>query len=192
LLLKSHYSRGRERVNASPRHFGAGRTSNGYTLYSGLYLGEVAIAPPGTTVFLPLIEKDFCGGFTGPEQEDNDAPAQANGPLCSGQVVTGSIYDSNESAANENSEDWFYFLWSGDGQVTIEVTSFPAMAGVFLYRDPPASPLDWVANQPGGKYTIVYDGTSITGKYYVRLFVDGTLRPGIAPDYALKVTLSSP
>lgn len=139
--------------------------------------------------FIPLIMIDSCGEFLGTREcEDNDTPGQANGPLRLGQPLQGSLTDANESASDQHTEDWFYFDWSGEGSLTIDVTDFSPIGQVILYYESVDQGIvAQVADQPDGAYHITYDGSAGPGLYLVRLFVPGAARPPGAPDYTLVV-----
>ncbi|MGD8585741.1 MAG: hypothetical protein PVH65_12130 [Chloroflexota bacterium] len=144
----------------------------------------------GQAGFIPLITLDSCGAFVGAQEcEDNDRPAQANGPLRFGTSLHGNVRDGNESKSDQNTEDWFYFDWPGDGGLTIDVTGFAPIGQLILYyQSVDQGALALVADEPSGVYHLTYDGSAGAGKYLVRLFVPGNQRPANSPDYTLVVT----
>jgi hypothetical protein len=138
--------------------------------------------------FMPLLLHNACV-FTGAwECEDNDLPDQANGPLRFGQPLKGSLADANESASDQNTEDWFYFDWAAGGVLSVDVTSFSPVGQVALYHESVGSgDVALAADEPSGDYHLTYDGSAGAGKYLLRLYVPGDKRPAGAPNYTLVV-----
>lgn len=139
--------------------------------------------------FIPLIMVNSCGQFLGAwECEDNDTPGQANGPLRLGRPLQGRLTDANESASDQHTEDWFYFDWSGEGSLTVDVTDFSPIGQVILYYESVGQGIvAQEADQPDGAYHLAYNGSAGPGRYLVRLFVPGAARSPGAPDYTLVV-----
>lgn len=144
-----------------------GRVSNGYTIYSGLYLETNG---PGTVkhyVLLPAIMDRPCVGMPSTvEIESNDSPAKANGLLCPNVIYSGSP-DSNKGARDD---DWFTFYWSGTGTITIDLDNFLTAGQLLLYRDPAGPYLTREYDQPDRHYTVTYTGTGQAGVYYIQVF----------------------
>ncbi len=166
-------------------------TTNTTKMTSGFWWTQFSGSPGGKLVFLPAIARNYCDGFRGPpEIEDNDYLDQANGPLCFGHTYTGSIYDANENESNQNTEDWFYVVWNAAGTLHLQVEGFPEVAQVRLYHESnPGSTVAGLANQPGGSYSFDYNGAAGSGRYAIRLFVPGDERLPGAADYNLTVSV---
>jgi hypothetical protein len=133
-----------------------------------------------TDIFLPLITHNYAACFPGAsEQEPNNSPAQANGPLCLGQNYAGKPDFDKQS-------DWFYFEVGSSGTVTVRITNFDPVAQVQLYATPvgEGSLLASHNNQQSGIYQIVRNLTP--GRYYVRLVSVTT--PVGTQNYTIRVT----
>jgi len=166
-------------------------TMNTTKMTSGFWWTQFSGAPGGKLLFLPTIARNFCDGFPGlVEIEDNDYLDQANGPLCFGHTYKGSIYDANENETNQNTEDWFYVVWNASGTLHVQVEEFPEVAQVRLYHESSSgSSVAGLANQPGGNYSLDYDGAAGSGRYAIRLFVPGDERLPGATDYSLTTSV---
>jgi hypothetical protein len=136
-------------------------------------------------IHLPLILETRC--FPGPdEREDNDGTGQAFGALCDGAVIVGS---PKNDAGNE--EDWFYVDWGGSGTLTVDVTSFGTQAGVFVYRNSTANLVGFEQDQGDGSYHVECTSASCggAGRYYIRLFVDASVKASAPDNYQLTVAV---
>jgi hypothetical protein len=166
-----------------------GRSSGASTELLGGWWSTTSGPRIGRAGFIPLIMLNSCGEFVGTwECEDNDIPGQANGPLRFGQTLHGRLSDANESRSDQNTEDWFYLDWPGDGALTIEVSGFSPVGQLILYyQSVGQGAVALVADEPSGVYHIDYDGSAGPGRYLVRLFVPGDRRPASWPEYSLVV-----
>lgn len=148
----------------------SGKVSNGYTIYSGLYLEAMAPGPAKYYALVPAIMKRPCVSMPSTvEIESNDTPALANGLLCPGIVYSGSPDSHNGS----RDDDWFTFYWSGNGTVTIDLANFLTAGQLLLYADPFGPFLVREFDQADGDYTISYTGTGQAGVYYILVFAPG-------------------
>jgi 6-phosphogluconolactonase (cycloisomerase 2 family) len=138
-----------------------------------------------TQTYLPGVLKPCFGGPG--ENEPNNGPGTAVGSLCSGAVITGS---PKNDAGNE--EDWFFIDWGGAGTLTVNVTSFPTQAGLFLYRDSTGNLVGSEQNEGDGTYQVQCVGGACGGggKYLIRLFVPEAAKAGAPNDYQLTATIS--
>jgi 6-phosphogluconolactonase (cycloisomerase 2 family) len=138
-----------------------------------------------TETYLPGVLKPCFGGPG--ENEPNNGPGTAVGSLCSGAVITGS---PKNDAGNE--EDWFFIDWGGAGTLTVNVTSFPTQAGLFLYRDSTGNLVGSQQNEGDGTYQVQCVGGACGGggKYLIRLFVPEAAKAGAPDNYQLTATIS--
>lgn len=167
-----------------------GRASGPSTELFGGWWSAVGSAGSNSDSYIPLLFVSPCADFDGTQEcEDNDRPSQANGPLQFGLALTGELSDANENDIDENTEDWFFFQWSGEGFVSIGVTGFAPVGQVILYYESiDQGAVISLDNQSNGVYQITYDGQAGAGLYLIRLFVPGADRLAGAPDYSLLVT----
>lgn len=127
----------------------------------------------GCRLYLPLVLKDYKPFFEGPfEMEDNDSPAQANGPLRSGQDYQGYPDDDN---------DYFHFTSTASGTITVNMTGHTGTGVQVLLYDQDFSMVQ-VDNTP--PYAINY--SAAPGKYSVRIYSAGGFNN--TTPYTLKVT----
>jgi hypothetical protein len=139
-------------------------------------------------VYLPGVLNNFVYCYGGPgESEPNNTAGAAVGSLCSGAVITGS---PKNDAGNE--EDWFYIDWGGVGTLTVNVTSFPTQAGLFLYRDSTANLVRSQQNEADGTYQVQCVGGACGGggMYLIRLFVPEAAKASAPNNYQLTATIS--
>ncbi len=135
-------------------------------------------------IFMPMAFNNYWGGPR--ENEPNDLPTTANGPLQVGKVYIGSPDDKWPG----EERDWFYFDYKGTGNITVDVTNFIPDAQVLMFKDPDyGTILDSQANQPGGNYQLFYNGSAGAGKYMIWLFAPAN-HPKNHGDYTLKVTVN--
>jgi hypothetical protein len=143
------------------------------------------IAPTLKLVYLPTILHNYCDGFPGPtEQENNDKASQANGPLCFNRTYTG----QPNSDLPGNEEDWFYVDWSGAGQIVVDVTNFPPGEFVVLYFNGSGGREELTFDDDpdsNGKYHVEHSGKG-SGRYFIRLVAEEESRP--STNYSLLVT----
>jgi hypothetical protein len=127
-------------------------------------------------VFLPVVMKQFCGGFAGPsELEDNDHWSRANGPICSGRIYSGTLTPGDY--------DWFSLEKPAGGRISIAETGQLEGSGLTLFYE--GTPLQQVHHVGEAPYS--YECTekcSAGGRYYIRL-VSGS---AVAVPYTLQVT----
>jgi hypothetical protein len=133
-------------------------------------------------VYLPLVTTWWNRCFLGPagmwEVEDNDAFAQANGPLCSGEPYNGYPDDP---------DDYFHFD-AGAGTVTVEMWDYePGTLGQLVLYDNDSSTVGWDPD-PSDGWLIQTDVDA--GTYYARIYT----ADGYTPDdaYTLRVTFPRP
>jgi hypothetical protein len=135
-------------------------------------------------MFIPVILKNYCGGFLGPhEVELNDTAGQANGPLCFGQAYTG---DPDEHGSAQDS-DYFYVEVGTNGTLSAQVTGFLPDHAQLQLRDAGLNLLDIDVSTGDDNYSV---SDSVTpGRYYIRaVSTDGhTTGNG---DYTLTVNFS--
>jgi hypothetical protein len=126
--------------------------------------------PVKYALYLPTLFQDFANCHSGPgEGEDNDAPGDATGPLCHGQVYSGE--PDNDSGANE---DLFFVDWNGAGTLTVDVTNFAAEGQVQLWTAGFGRLITFQASQGSGTYHLECVGGSgdcVAGRFNVRLFI---------------------
>jgi len=145
-------------------------TSASFDLRSGFWLGGEPTPGP---VYLPLITS--C--FSGPEQEDNDSAATANGPLCGPGSYTGTPDDAN---------DYFWFNTRATGLIIIDLTNHTG-ADVQLqvyYQVVQGTP---VCSDVVPPYQIECPD-SPAGKYFVRVYTP----PGSNSTTPYQLTVSYP
>jgi hypothetical protein len=146
--------------------------SGGLEVCAGFWCG----AAGEYEVFLPVVMKQFCGGFAGPsELEDNDHWSRANGPLCSGRIYSGTLTPGDY--------DWFSLEKPAGGRISIAETGQLEGSGLTLFYE--GTPLQQVHHVGEAPYS--YECTekcSAGGRYYIRL-VSGS---AVAVPYTLQVT----
>lgn len=123
--------------------------------------------------YIPLVSvPPDC--FAGPsEQENNDSFAQANGPLCSGQIYSG--YPDDQ-------DDYFFFDMTNAGELTAELSNHSGEGVQFLlYYESSANLKVQVTELP---YVIQYSGPP--GRYFIRIFIVES--SGTNEAYALQVS----
>jgi hypothetical protein len=112
----------------------------------------------GMKTHLPLILKDYHTYFEGPwEQEENNSPAQANGPIRSGVQYSGYPNDDN---------DYFYFTTGANGTITVNLTGHTGAGVQLLLYYQLTNDLKVIDNS--APYEITYNGAP--GNYYVRIY----------------------
>jgi hypothetical protein len=145
----------------------SGKVSNGYTIYSGLYLEAFAPGPVKHYALVPTVMNRLCMGMpSSVEIEPNDRSDQANGILCPNVVYSG---NPNYRGAGRD-DDWFKFYWSGQGTITIELDNFLTAGQLLLYYNPDGPYLTREYDQPDRHYTVTYTGKGQAGTYYILVF----------------------
>jgi hypothetical protein len=126
-----------------------------------IYAAEIHYLLPD--LFIPLVMRNYCGGFPGPhEVEPNDDAGQANGPLCFGRAYTG---DPDEHGAAQDS-DYFYVEVGSNGTLSAQVTNFLPDHAQLQLRDSALNLLDIDIDNGDGNYSV---SDSVTpGRYYIR------------------------
>ena len=180
-----------------------------YVLYAGVwdrnvwrYGDEITAIWKG---YLPIIEKapttstpsptytptpDVTPTFTPTptatyEQEPNDTPAQANGPLRPNHNYLGLASFASYSVDEIRRNDYFYFDAPGAGTITVHLTDYAASLGQLQlhFQAVPNLITDPLTLVPGVSATIKHAGQA--GRYYVRIVtLEG---PNATDPYTLQV-----
>jgi hypothetical protein len=123
-----------------------------------IYAVEIDSAEEGA-VFLPAVLNNVVTCFAGPEQEPNNNPDQANGPLCFNANITGK--------PDGLPGDYFYFDWPASGSFTVRATNFDPLGQMQLYYQSTANLVAFDGDQASGIYQINHNGAA--GRYFIRL-----------------------
>jgi hypothetical protein len=150
-------------------------------------LTNVTLGAPGTavltivdndlpTIYFPLVLRDFISFFTGSEREPNNTASQANGPLASGQPVTGLPNDS---------WDVFFFTSKLHGMISVTLNNFNQVGQLQLYYQSTARE-NLVKHDPDSPFQITVTDRP-PGLYYVLIFT-ASPNPNSTTPYSLGVT----
>jgi hypothetical protein len=135
--------------------------------------GQLASGFTARTV-LPLVQREFAPPFDGrAEREPNNSASAANGPLVSGQSVTGLPNDSR---------DFYRFGVSRTGAVSVELNGMTATGAQLQVLDQALNRVGYDGDAP---YRIDL-ATVAPGTYYVYIFTTGNFNT-VSP-YSLRVT----
>lgn len=117
-------------------------------------------------VYIPLVLRNWVWWYQYDRYEPNDTPAQAYGPLSSGQVITAYIWDATDR------DDYYWFQTSQSAPVTITLTNIPASCDFDLYVYYYQDGYQQVAysNKSGNSdEEVIFNATANT-KYYIRVY----------------------
>ncbi len=118
-------------------------------------------------VYIPLVLRSWVWWYQYDPYEPNDTPAQAYGPLSSGQVITAYIWDATDR------DDYYWFQTSTSTMVTITLTNIPANCDfdlyVYYYYQGRYETAAW-SNKTGNVSENVQFTAMAGTKYYIRVY----------------------
>lgn len=154
---------------------GGSISSFNYTGITEQHVQCPAAGGPGLfTIFMPQASMNFIRYFPGPnEQEDNDNFATANGPIQSGQEISG---------LPDDEFDIFYIDLLKDGSVGVELWDHSG-SGVqlLLYDQDMDQPVKYDYAAP---YELHYNGKA--GRYYITIYSKGNYNS--SQSYHVRIT----
>ncbi|MFN3762520.1 MAG: pre-peptidase C-terminal domain-containing protein, partial [Anaerolineae bacterium] len=117
-------------------------------------------------VYIPLVLRNWVWWYQYDRYEPNDTPAQAYGPLSSGQVITAYIWDATDR------DDYYWFQPSANAQVTITLTNIPAGCDfdLFVYYYQNGWQTAAQSNKSGSVDERVVFNAIANTKYYIRVY----------------------
>lgn len=117
-------------------------------------------------VYIPLVLRNWVWWYQYDRYEPNDTPAQAYGPLSSGQVITAYIWDATDR------DDYYWFQPSQSAPVTITLTNIPASCDFDLYVYYYQNGWQTAAqsNKSGNVDEEVRFNATANTKYYIRVY----------------------
>ncbi|MGB9873312.1 MAG: pre-peptidase C-terminal domain-containing protein, partial [Anaerolineae bacterium] len=117
-------------------------------------------------VYIPLVLRNWVWWYQYDPYEPNNTPAQAYGPLYSGQVITAYIWDDTDR------DDYYWFTTTVTITVTITLTNIPDNCDfdlyVYYYQD--GYRLIAYSNQYGSVSEHVQFTATAGMKYYIRVY----------------------
>ncbi len=174
---------GRPMTSANYRMLGtmgeAALPNNSTTLSSASYRllpGFLAALPGGPVhVYVPVLMCNYIRYFQGPnEVEENDTPAEANGPLQSNVYYHG---------YQDDNKDYFSFYMFSTGSITVALTNTSGLRPQLLlyYQDDLKNSIQYAPNppfylalsnrQPGWYYIEVYTAGDFNSNHLYNLLV---------------------
>ncbi len=129
--------------------------------------GEATTKVAKWRVYIPLVLRNWVWWYQYDPYEPNDTPAQAYGPLSSGQVITAYIWDATDR------DDYYWFQTSTSTTVTITLTNIPANCDfdlyVYHYSHGGYEEVAW--SDKSGSVSESVQFTAMAGtKYYIRVY----------------------
>lgn len=118
-------------------------------------------------VYIPLVLRNWVWWYQYDRYEPNDSPAQAYGPLSSGQVITAYIWDATDR------DDYYWIQPSQSTPVTVTLTNIPANCDfdlyVYYYDQGRYQQVAYSNKSGNADEGVTFNATANT-KYYIRVY----------------------